>query len=189
MRDSCFCRIRTFVPVLPRRSGLPGQLDGMAAMLSVVTSWTRLPQQQRRICSAFMPSRARSTVPHCFMPGQVTVLPSQYSVKYGSTSPVRCTQVLNNSAVRRSITAKTVRPLTQAWSYPGEPVMLKLQPRLGYHSVQIRFSARLTCAIILARRASSGQESGPHPQNAIASGRKKCYNEFELVYYQGKGDC
>ena len=108
------------------------------------------------------------------MPGQVTVLPSQYSVKYGSASPLRCTKVLNNSAVNRSMTANTVRPLTYAWSYPGEPVMLKLYPRLGYHSVQMRFSARLTWAMMLARRASSGQESVP-PQNGIATAREKCY--------------
>ena len=55
--------------------------------------------------------------------------------------------------------------------------MLKLYPRLGYHSVQIRFSARLIWASMLARRASSGQESVPLLQKTVASWRKKCYTK------------
>lgn len=55
--------------------------------------------------------------------------------------------------------------------------MLKLYPRLGYHSVQMRFSARLIWASMLARRASSGQESVPLLQKTVASWRKKCYTK------------
>ncbi|WP_294717710.1 hypothetical protein [uncultured Gemmiger sp.] len=47
--------------------------------------------------------------------------------------------------------------------------MLKLYPRLGYHSVQIRFSARLIWASMLARRASSGQEGVTLLQKTVAS--------------------
>lgn len=55
--------------------------------------------------------------------------------------------------------------------------MLKLYPRLGYHSVQIRFSARLIWASMLARRASSGQEGVTLLQKTVASWRKKCYTK------------
>ncbi len=47
--------------------------------------------------------------------------------------------------------------------------MLKLYPRLGYHSVQMRFRARLIWASMLARRASSGQEGVPLLQKTVAT--------------------
>ena len=56
--------------------------------------------------------------------------------------------------------------------------MLKLYPRLGYHSVQMRFSARLIWASMLARRASSGQEGVPLLQKRpLQADEKKCYTK------------
>ena len=113
------------------------------------------------------------------MPGQVTVLPSQYSVKYGSASPALHKGV-EQLGGQPPMTANTVRPLTYAWSYPGEPVMLKLYPRLGYHSVQMRFSARLTWAMMLALQGLFR----PGKRTATkwhCNGPRKCYTLIQIV--------
>ena len=53
--------------------------------------------------------------------------------------------------------------------------MLKVKPRLGYHSVKMRFMARLIWAWMLARRACSGQagvtKPAPYTRQKISSRR------------------
>ena len=80
MRFSWRCRVNTAVPLSPCRMGEPGVAlgDGLdvrgADDLDVVA--VVVLQDLQGVTALIL---ASVTVPHCFRPGQVTDLPSQYS--------------------------------------------------------------------------------------------------------------
>jgi len=72
-----------------------------------------------------MPLFASGTVPHCDIPGQVTVVPLQYCAKKGSSLPGLRMYELKILSTITLILAKIFLPYINAWSTAVELVISK----------------------------------------------------------------